>query len=87
MAIRLHGGYDVDEHGSPPRFGCSSIAVSLGERPQTLVYPMPKRDNLIRLSIGCEDVRGPPRGSRARAGRGQEDGRVTLERHAEDARR
>ena len=32
-----------------------SIAVSLGDL-KTLVYPMPKRDNLIRVSVGCEDV-------------------------------
>ena len=32
-----------------------AIAVSLGDL-KTLVYPMPKRDNLIRLSVGCEDV-------------------------------
>ena len=32
----------------------SAIAVSLGDV-HSLVYPMPKRDNLIRLSVGCED--------------------------------
>jgi cystathionine beta-lyase/cystathionine gamma-synthase len=32
-----------------------SIAVSLGDL-KTLVYPMPKRDNLIRVSVGCEDL-------------------------------
>ena len=32
-----------------------AIAVSLGDL-KRLVYPMPKRDNLIRLSVGCEDV-------------------------------
>ena len=32
-----------------------AIAVSLGDL-KTLVYPMPKRDNLIRLSVGIEDV-------------------------------
>jgi len=31
------------------------IGVSLGDI-HTLVYPQPKRDGLIRLSIGCEDV-------------------------------
>ncbi|WGX98833.1 PLP-dependent aspartate aminotransferase family protein [Nocardioides sp. L-11A] len=54
MAIRLHG--DADTMG---RFAAalelSAIAVSLGDV-HTLVYPMPKRDNLIRLSIGCEDT-------------------------------
>jgi len=31
------------------------IAVSLGDV-KTLVYPMPKRDNLVRVSVGCEDL-------------------------------
>jgi methionine-gamma-lyase len=30
------------------------LSVSLGDL-FTLVYPMPKRDNLIRVSVGCED--------------------------------
>lgn len=33
----------------------SAIAASLGDL-HSLVYPMPKRDNLIRLSVGCEDT-------------------------------
>ena len=33
----------------------SGIAVSLGDV-KTLVYPMPKRDGLIRVSVGCEDI-------------------------------
>lgn len=53
MALRLHG--DIHTMG---RFAAalklSAIAVSLGDV-QSLVYPMPKRDNLIRLSVGCED--------------------------------
>jgi cystathionine beta-lyase/cystathionine gamma-synthase len=32
-----------------------SIAVSLGHL-KTLIYPMPKRDNLVRVSVGCEDA-------------------------------
>jgi len=32
-----------------------AIAVSLGDL-KTLVYPNPKRDNLIRVSVGCEDL-------------------------------
>jgi cystathionine beta-lyase/cystathionine gamma-synthase len=32
-----------------------SIAVSLGEV-DTLVYPMPKRDGMFRVSVGIEDV-------------------------------
>ncbi len=31
------------------------IAVSLGDV-FTLVYPQPKRDGLIRVSVGCEDI-------------------------------
>jgi Cys/Met metabolism PLP-dependent enzyme len=31
------------------------IAVRLGNL-RTLVYPMPKRDNLIRVSVGCHDT-------------------------------
>jgi len=31
------------------------VAVSLGDV-FTLVYPQPKRDGLIRVSVGCEDV-------------------------------
>ena len=31
------------------------IGVSLGDV-FTLVYPQPKRDGLIRVSVGCEDV-------------------------------
>lgn len=31
------------------------LGVSLGDV-YTLVYPMPKRDNLIRVSVGCENV-------------------------------
>jgi cystathionine beta-lyase/cystathionine gamma-synthase len=33
----------------------SGVAVSLGDL-KTLVYPMPKRDNLIRVSVGCENI-------------------------------
>ena len=31
------------------------IGVSLGDV-FTLVYPQPKRDGLIRVSVGCEDI-------------------------------
>ena len=37
------------------RLRLCSIAVSLGDV-FTLVYPMPKRDDLIRISVGCEDA-------------------------------
>jgi methionine-gamma-lyase len=54
MSIRLHGG--AQEMGDfAARLRLSAIAVSLGDV-QSLVYPMPKRDNLLRLSIGCEDT-------------------------------
>jgi methionine-gamma-lyase len=32
-----------------------AIGVSLGDV-RTLVYPMPKRNNIIRISTGCEDI-------------------------------
>jgi methionine-gamma-lyase len=54
MSIRLHGGEDAMERFAST-LRLSAIAVSLGDV-RTLVYPMPKRDNLIRLSIGCEDI-------------------------------
>jgi methionine-gamma-lyase len=31
------------------------LSVSLGDV-FTLVYPMPRRNDLIRVSVGCEDV-------------------------------
>lgn len=54
IALRLHGGYDAMSRYAAA-LELSSIAVSLGDV-HSLVYPMPKRDNLIRLSIGCEDT-------------------------------
>jgi methionine-gamma-lyase len=33
-----------------------SIGVSLGDV-RSLYYPNPKKNNLVRLSVGCEDVR------------------------------
>lgn len=33
----------------------AGVAVSLGDL-HTLAYPMPKRDFMVRLSVGCEDV-------------------------------
>ena len=33
----------------------AGVAVSLGDL-HTLAYPMPKRNNMVRLSVGCEDL-------------------------------
>ncbi len=54
MSIRLHGGAAAMETFASA-LQLSAIAVSLGDV-HSLVYPMPKRENLIRLSVGCEDV-------------------------------
>jgi cystathionine beta-lyase/cystathionine gamma-synthase len=54
MAIRLEGG-EAEMYAFTDALRMCAIAVSLGDL-KTLVYPMPKRDNLIRLSVGCEDV-------------------------------
>ncbi len=54
MSIRLHGGAAAMET-FVSALQLSAIAVSLGDV-HSLVYPMPKRENLIRLSVGCEDV-------------------------------
>jgi cystathionine beta-lyase/cystathionine gamma-synthase len=53
MSIRLHGGRRA-MFGFANRLRLCSIAVSLGDV-FTLVYPMPKRDDLVRISVGCED--------------------------------
>lgn len=53
LSLRLHGGASaMKRYAAALRL--SAIAVSLGDV-HSLVYPMPKRDNLIRLSVGCED--------------------------------
>lgn len=54
ISLRLHGGARAMEEFAA-NLKLSAIAVSLGDV-HSLVYPMPKRDNLIRLSIGCEDT-------------------------------
>lgn len=52
--MRLHGGPDqMNAFANATQL--SGVAVSLGDL-KTLVYPMPKRDNLIRVSVGCEDI-------------------------------
>jgi cystathionine beta-lyase/cystathionine gamma-synthase len=54
MAIRLQGG-EEEMYAFTDALQMCAIAVSLGDL-KTLVYPMPKRDNLIRVSVGCEDL-------------------------------
>jgi len=54
MAIRLQGG-EEQMYAFTDALQMCAIAVSLGDL-KTLVYPMPKRDNLIRVSVGCEDI-------------------------------
>ncbi|MBA3735861.1 MAG: aminotransferase class I/II-fold pyridoxal phosphate-dependent enzyme [Actinobacteria bacterium] len=54
LSMKLHGGAEaMNTFVNAVRLG--AIAVSLGDL-RTLVYPMPKRDNLIRVSVGCEDI-------------------------------
>ncbi len=52
MAIRLHGDRSTMEAFADGLVLCE-MSVSLGDV-FTLVYPMPKRNNLIRISVGCE---------------------------------
>jgi len=54
MAIRLEGG-EEEMYAFTDALRLCAIAVSLGDL-KTLVYPMPKRDNLVRVSVGCEDI-------------------------------
>jgi methionine-gamma-lyase len=54
LTMRLHGGPgEMSAFAAAVRLG--AIAVSLGDV-KTLVNPMPKRDQIIRLSVGCEDI-------------------------------
>jgi methionine-gamma-lyase len=54
FSMKLHGDHrEMNAFVNAVRVG--AIAVSLGDL-RTLVYPMPKRNNLIRVSVGCEDV-------------------------------
>lgn len=55
ISLRIRGGFEVMDLYARS-LSLSAIGVSLGDM-QSLVYPMPKRDNLIRLSVGCEDTR------------------------------
>ncbi len=54
LSFRLEGG-EEEMYAFTDALRLAAIAVSLGDL-KTLVYPMPKRDNLIRVSVGCEDV-------------------------------
>ena len=54
LSFRLRGG-EREMYAFSDALEMGAIAVSLGDL-KTLVYPMPKRDNLIRLSVGCEDI-------------------------------
>jgi cystathionine beta-lyase/cystathionine gamma-synthase len=54
LSFRLHGGLEAMEAFSSALRLCA-IAVSLGEV-DTLVYPMPKRGGMFRVSVGVEDL-------------------------------
>ncbi len=54
LSFRLRGG-EAEMYAFTDALRMGAIAVSLGDL-KTLVYPMPKRDNLIRVSVGCEDL-------------------------------
>lgn len=54
LSFRLRGGTEAMNRFANALELCA-IAVSLGDV-RTLVYPMPKRSDLIRVSVGCEDV-------------------------------
>lgn len=54
LSFRLRGGVQAMEAFAAALRLCS-IAVSLGEV-DTLVYPMPKRDGMVRVSVGVEDL-------------------------------
>jgi cystathionine beta-lyase/cystathionine gamma-synthase len=54
FSMKLRGDHrEMNAFVNAVRLG--AIAVSLGDL-RTLVYPMPKRNNLIRVSVGCEDT-------------------------------
>jgi len=54
FAMRLHGG-EAALSAFARSVTLGAIAVSLGDV-HTLVYPMPKRENIFRISVGCEDI-------------------------------
>lgn len=54
LSFRMHGGIDAMTAFTDNLALCD-VGVSLGDL-FTLVYPQPKRDGLIRVSVGCEDI-------------------------------
>jgi cystathionine beta-lyase/cystathionine gamma-synthase len=54
LSFRMHGGIAAMTAFTDNLALCD-VGVSLGDV-FTLVYPQPKRDGLIRVSVGCEDV-------------------------------
>jgi methionine-gamma-lyase len=54
LTFRMHGGI-ADMTAFTDHLRLCDVGVSLGDV-FTLVYPQPKRDGLIRVSVGCEDV-------------------------------
>lgn len=54
VSFRMHRGIE-DMTAFTDHLRLCDIGVSLGDI-FTLVYPQPKRDGLIRVSVGCEDV-------------------------------
>jgi methionine-gamma-lyase len=55
LSMRVRGGA-AEMYAFTNALRIPAIAVSLGDV-NSLVYPMPLRDNLIRVSVGCEDTR------------------------------
>lgn len=54
LSFRMHGGIAAMTAFTDNLALCD-VGVSLGDV-FTLVYPQPKRDGLVRVSVGCEDV-------------------------------
>jgi cystathionine beta-lyase/cystathionine gamma-synthase len=54
LTFRMHGGIAAMTAFTDNLALCD-VGVSLGDV-FTLVYPQPKRDGLVRVSVGCEDV-------------------------------
>jgi methionine-gamma-lyase len=54
LSFRMHGGIAAMTAFTDNLALCD-VGVSLGDV-FTLVYPQPKRDGLIRVSVGCEDL-------------------------------
>ena len=54
MSMRLRGGV-AEMNRFANSLQLADLGVSLGDV-YTLAYPQPRRDNLIRISVGCEDT-------------------------------